>query len=99
MRKVDLNVLSTNYEGLPGAALEALASGKPFIGSDVAGVNNIVPDNRFLFPAKNPEKLAQKIKEITENKKLASEMVTTAIEHVKKFDIRLMVENYLKSYT
>ncbi len=37
MKRVDLNVLSTNYEGLPGAALEALASGKPFIGSDVRG--------------------------------------------------------------
>jgi glycosyltransferase involved in cell wall biosynthesis len=98
MGKVDLNVLSTNFEGLSGVALESLASGKPFIGSDVAGVNNIVPDNRFLFPAKNPEKLARKIKEVTESKKLASEMVNVATEYVKKFDIRLMVENYLKLY-
>jgi glycosyltransferase involved in cell wall biosynthesis len=98
MKKVDLNILSTNYEGLPGAALEALASGKPFIGSDVRGLNNIVPNEKFLFPAGNPGKLAGKIKEVMENKKLACEMVTTALEHVKKFDIVLMVEKYLKLY-
>ena len=50
MNKVDLNVLSTNFEGLSGVTLESLASGKPFIGSDVPGVNDIVPDPRFLFP-------------------------------------------------
>jgi len=98
MNKVDLNVLSTHFEGLSGVALESLASGKPFIGSDVPGVNNVVPDSRFLFPDQQPELLAKRIAAISADPELSSEMVKTAQAHVAKYDIPLMCEEYLKVY-
>lgn len=98
MNKVDLNVLSTHFEGLSGVALESLASGKPFIGSDVPGVNNIVPDPRFLFPDQQPELLAEKIIAISVDPELSNAMVKTAQAHVEKYDIPLMCEEYLRVY-
>ncbi|MEJ5961312.1 glycosyltransferase [Pedobacter immunditicola] len=98
MNKVDLNVLSTHFEGLSGVALESLASGKPFIGSDVPGVNNIVPDPRFLFPNKQPELLAKKIIAISADPELSHEMVKTAQAYVARYDIPLMCEKYLEVY-
>lgn len=98
MASVDLNVLSTIHEGLSGVTLEALASGKPFIGSDVAGVNDVVPDRSFLFPKSNPEALAQKITLIKENPELSNKMVEKSLIHVKKYDISNMVDGYLKVY-
>jgi len=98
MAAADLNVLSTNGEGLSGVTVEALASGKPFIGSDVAGVNDVVPDRSFLFPKSNPEALAKKIMLIKENPELSKKMVEKSLIHVKKYDISNMVDGYLKVY-
>lgn len=98
MNRVDLNILSTRFEGLSGVTLESLASGKPFIGSDVSGVNDIVPDPRLLFPAQQPELLAKKIKEISLDPELSGELVKLSLEHVAKFDIKMMCESYLEVY-
>ncbi|MEJ5961814.1 glycosyltransferase [Pedobacter immunditicola] len=98
MNKVDLNVLSTNFEGLSGVTLESLASEKPFIGSDVPGVNDIVPDPRLLFPPRQPEILAKKIKETSQDHELYAEMVKLSLEHVKKYCIIQMCNRYLKVY-
>ena len=98
MSLADLNVLSTNHEGLSGVALESMASGRPFIGTDVVGVNDVVPDDKFLFPKSNPEKLAAKIDEVSKNKILERHLIENGLEHVKKFDIIKMVDNYLKVY-
>lgn len=98
MNLVDLNVLSTNMEGLSGVTLESLASGKPFIGTDVGGVNNIVPDKSFLFPKQNPQALAEKITEIKDDRSIQEELVKKALDHVKAYDISHMVEKYLEVY-
>lgn len=98
MSKVDLNILSTNYEGLSGVTLESLASGKPFIGSNVSGVKNVVPNSSFLFPPKSPEILAQKIVEVIYDSELSKKMVDLSLEFVKKFDQEVMVESYIRIY-
>jgi len=99
MASVDMNVLSTNHEGLSGVALESMASGKPFLGSRVGGVMDIVPDDSFLFPSKNPEALAKKIKELKENEAQRYLLVNKASKHIQQFDISNMVSNSLKLYT
>lgn len=98
MSLVDLNVLSSNAEGFSGVALESLASGKPFIGSDVVGINDVVPDAGFLFSPNDPKILANKINEIKNDVKEQLRNVTVALTHVQKFDISLMVSQYLNIY-
>lgn len=98
MNIVDLNVLSTKYEGLSGVVLESLASNRPFLGSDVVGVQEIVPDSRFLFPAGNAQKLAERIAEISQSKELCQNMAKTALKFVQGFDIQYMVDNYVEVY-
>ncbi|MGY0391572.1 glycosyltransferase [Bizionia sp. KMM 8389] len=98
MNKVDLNILSTNHEGLSGVTLESLASGKPFLGSDVEGVQEVVPSELFLFPPKSPMAIAEKIKQISANKTLRNEMISLALSHVKQYDTKNMVNKYLSDY-
>ena len=98
MSKVDLNILSSNYEGLSGVTLESLASGKPFIGSDVPGVNTVVPNSDFLFPPKSSKKLANKILDITSDAQLSERMVSAALSFVKSYDTKVMLDGYLKIY-
>jgi glycosyltransferase involved in cell wall biosynthesis len=98
MSRVDLNVLCTNFEGLSGVTLESLASGKPFLGSDVPGVHEIVPDNRFLFPKQNPVALAEKIESLKQNDLLRKEMAEKSLKFIQKFHINNMVQQYLQVY-
>ncbi|SKB96032.1 Glycosyltransferase involved in cell wall bisynthesis [Soonwooa buanensis] len=98
MSLVDLNVLSTRKEGLSGVALESLASGKPFLGSDVEGVNDIVPNSNFLFEAGNEVALAKLISEVKTNSCFRTDLVNQGVAHAKKFDIEIMVDKYLDLY-
>jgi glycosyltransferase involved in cell wall biosynthesis len=98
MSLTDLNLLSTNTEGLSGVTLESLASGRPFIGSKVEGVKDVVPDADFLFPPKDPEALAQKITEVKENEGFRRELVQKAADHIGNFDISVMAKKYLDLY-
>lgn len=98
MSLVDLNLLSTNTEGLSGVTLESMASGRPFIGSDVEGVNDVVPDADFLFPSRDPDTLAQKITKLRSDETFRSELVAKATKHVTNFDISIMAKKYLDLY-
>jgi glycosyltransferase involved in cell wall biosynthesis len=98
MSLADLNVLSTNYEGISGVALESMASGRPFIGTDVEGVNDVVPDNQFLFPRQDHKALAMKIVAVANNKLLERYLIDNGLEHIKGYDIDIMVDKILFAY-
>jgi glycosyltransferase involved in cell wall biosynthesis len=98
MKSVHVNVLSSHYEGMSGAAIEAMASGIPFLGSDVPGINDVVPNQQFLFKPSDPQDLAEKICKCTEDPVLCSQMSETALLHIKKFDTAFMVNNHVALY-
>lgn len=64
----------------------------------MVGVKEIVPDRRYLFEKGNFTELAEKIKEISEDETLKKQMVTSAIDFVKKFDTKFMIEKYVELY-
>ncbi len=68
LNSVDLNILSTNYEGLPLIILETLATGTLMLGSRVEGVDEILKYNEFLFEKGNEKELVKKIENL--NKKI-----------------------------
>jgi len=72
----DVFVLPSVFEAFPMVLLEAMASGKPVIGSDVGGISEVIKDgeNGFVFEPKNYEDLAKKILELIEDDKLREEM-------------------------
>lgn len=98
MKTADLNILSSHYEGLSGVTLESLCAGKPFLGSDVTGIQNVVPDKRFLFENNNPQELADKIQSIINSPQLASDLTDTSSSYVKKYDISKMVSAHIGLY-
>ena len=62
----DIFVLPSLWEGLPVAALEAMAAGLPVVASDVDGVGEAVVHERtgLLVPPGDPERLAAAIAEL-----------------------------------
>lgn len=60
----DLLCLSSRREGCPNVVLEALASGRPVVGTAVGGVPELVTSsNGVLAPSEDPDGLAQAIRE------------------------------------
>lgn len=72
LKIMDIFILPSLWEGLPIVLLEAMASKKPIVATDVIGNKEVVVDGEtgFLVPSKDPKKLAERIIALIENKPL-----------------------------
>ena len=95
---VDLIMLSSNYEGLSLASLEAMSSGKPFIASDVPGLSDIVGGAGVLFPKGDEQILAKEIMKFFVSKEYSREISTKCLERAKNYDISIMIDNHIQLY-
>ena len=98
MNLVDVNILASNFEGLSGVALESMSSSKPFIGSNVPGINDVVPNKDFLFEPKSPKSIAAKVIELTQDRQKYNELIKLGNIKVESFGIETMAKNYLAVY-
>ncbi|GAA4377127.1 glycosyltransferase [Actinomadura verrucosospora] len=58
----NLIVLPSRWEGLPLTALEALATGRPLVGTDIPGITEVVrPGLGALVPVEDPAALAEEM--------------------------------------
>jgi glycosyltransferase involved in cell wall biosynthesis len=73
---MDLCVLSTHQEGLPLVILEAMAQSKPFIGTAVGGIPEIVRDGQtgLLVPHADAPALARAIMRVLDDETLAARL-------------------------
>ena len=57
-------VMSSNWEGMPNAMIEAMAMGLPVVSTNVGGVSELVKENRngYLVPPGDPEALCKAMK-------------------------------------
>ncbi len=99
MKSVDLNILSTEYEGLSGVTIESLAANKPFIGTDVPGVRELVGDSYSLFKYQDIDGLAEKIKSLLFEAEKIDKNTTLNFKKVKQFDINFMLKEHLLLYS
>lgn len=98
LQQADVVVLSSHYEGLSLSSLEGMASGRPFIASDVEGLRDIVGGYGVLFPHEDDKALAEKIMHLCEDEKYARNVIAKCVERAKMFDIDTMMEKYINVY-
>ena len=68
VKTADVVVLSSHYEGLSLSSIEGMASGKPFVASDVDGLREIVNEYGILVPHEDDRSLAEAIRKCCEDK-------------------------------
>ncbi|MDT7830205.1 glycosyltransferase [Pricia sp. S334] len=98
LKTADIVVLSSHYEGLSLASVEGLASGRPFIASDVPGLTEVVEGAGLLFPKNDSVKLAEIIANLLADKNYYDKTVRDCINRSKKYSIDLMVNKYIELY-
>ena len=97
----DIFVIPSIIEAFGLVTVEAMACGRPVIGSNVGGIPDIIKDglNGFLVKPRDPEDLAKKIVFLLKNPDLMKNM---GIEGRKiaeeKFDIKKRIEKVLAVY-
>lgn len=94
----DVGVLSSKWEGFGLVAVEGMASGKPFIASDVPGLSDVVGGAGILFPQGNEQKLAEEIMKLMDSRAYREEVGERGRERAAKYDINIMVDKHIKLY-
>jgi glycosyltransferase involved in cell wall biosynthesis len=76
LSKADVFVLPSLAEGVPVAAMEAMASGVPVVATRVGGLSELIDDgvNGYLAPAAAPGALADRIEALLDDPELRNRM-------------------------
>jgi glycosyltransferase involved in cell wall biosynthesis len=98
LKTADIVVLSSHFEGLSLSSIEGLASGKPFVASDVPGLSEIVSGAGVLFPNQDENALAVAINQLIDDKNYYNRIVTQCLIRAKEYDIDIMVEKHINLY-
>ena len=98
LEQTDIVVLSSHWEGLSLSSIEGMASGRPFIASDVDGLREIVNENGILFPQGDEKTLASEIRSLCENHELYKQIAIACQAKAKQYDINIMAKKYNNLY-
>jgi len=92
LRAADLFLLTSRWEGLPRAILEALLAGLPVVAAAADGVTDVVKDgvNGYVAPIGDVERLADRVIELLQAPGLRRRM-SAAASLPAEFDIHTMV--------
>lgn len=100
LSKAEIFVLSSDYEGMPNALMEALAAGVPCISTDCpcGGPKSLITDkvNGRLISTKNEQQLANVLVELLDNKEMATGLGTEAQKRAFEFSPTKIYETWHK---
>ena len=98
LKSADLVLLSSQYEGMSLSSIEGMASGKPFVASDVPGLREVVEGAGILFPYRDEKKLANEISKLLNDKEHYTAVVKSCLERASTYDIHKMVNKHVSLY-
>lgn len=98
IKEMEFYVMSSDYEGMPNALMEAMAMGLPCISSDCpsGGPKELINDyqNGILFKTGDKKELSSKMKELANNEELRRKISCEAQKISIEYDIDKIVEKW-----
>lgn len=99
LKSSDIIVLSSEYEGLSLSSIEGMASGKPFIATNVDGLREVVNNAGLLFECGDAKMLATLISELHSDVNLYQQTVDKCLARAREYGIEKMVSRYVNVYS
>lgn len=94
----DVVVLSSRFEGLSLSGLEAMATGKPVVASNVPGLSVLVGGAGILFPMGDHLALAESLDQLFDRQDLREGYGAKGLARVQHFTIERMIADHVKFY-
>ena len=92
----DIAVLSSNSEGRPNYVMEMMLHGKPFIGSNIPGIQEILNDSNFLFEIGNIDECFDLLVKLCKSAEIREQTGQRNQERaVELFNVNVMFNKYL----
>lgn len=98
LKSADLVVMSSHWEGLSLASIEGLASGSPFVASDVTGLREVVADAGILFRPGDSGDFVAKIAPLRNDPLFRAEVVGRCRERASRYDLKITLREYVQLY-
>jgi glycosyltransferase involved in cell wall biosynthesis len=98
LKTADISILSSNWEGFGLVAVESMASGKPFVASNVPGMADVVKGGGILFEKGNIKELVFHIEKLMGNQSYFNEIANAGKTRSIQYDIQFMVEKHIQLY-
>lgn len=94
----DVAILSSHWEGFGLAAVEGMASQKPVIATNVAGLREVVEGAGLLFKVGDAETLSHMVLRLYKDKDFYKDISLKCYERAQKYNIDNVALNYEKVY-
>lgn len=98
LKSSDVVVMSSEYEGLSLSSIEGMASGRPFVASDVNGLREVVSGAGVLVKCGDYNELAGVIDKLEKNIEYRNDVVKKCLKRAASYDIKLVAERYCNLY-
>ena len=98
VKKCDLFVLTSLFEGFGNVIIEAMALGVPAISTNCSGPSEIIGANEYgvIVPMNDSDSLAIEMKNLLEDKERLKLYRKNGLKRVKDFDVKKIVKQYEK---
>ena len=101
LKKADIFLIPSKWEGFGLAAVEAMNASLPCVISNVPGLGDLINedgDDAFLIEPFDEESIAKKIVQLIENRELRIQMGNSAFIRSQSFGLETMITEYIKLY-
>lgn len=97
IKNAEIFVLSSDYEGMPNALIEAMCLGLPVISTKVSGATDLIENrkNGLLVEVGNCEELKTAMFDFIENKELARMCAENAIQLNKELEVTRITKQWV----
>lgn len=97
IKSAEIFVLSSDYEGMPNALIEAMCLGLPSVSTKVSGATDLIKHrhNGMLVELDRQEELVQTLLELIENKKMAEEISKNAVKLNEDLELSKIIKQWI----
>ena len=97
IKNAEIFVLSSDYEGMPNALIEAMCLGLPSISTKVSGATDLIKDyeNGILTELDNQEQLRHAMLELIENRELKEKIAKNAAKLNEELEVSKIMRQWL----
>lgn len=97
----DVFIMPSRQEGFPRVLLECMATGLPFVATDVGGVRDLITDlpSKHLIEPENIDAFSIKIGEILKNRTLNNKLVSYGYRNILRYDIDLINKRFIELFS